>query len=82
MATSAGSERWGDRLRQQWYLELLEHLRSGLTWMDAFVGFCAIAAIAIILISFRYQLESHLITDYVKSIALPLEIFNPLRQVF
>jgi putative nucleotidyltransferase with HDIG domain len=55
MDTSAGFERWGERPRQRWYLELLENLRSGLTWLDAFVGFCAIAAIAIILISFRYQ---------------------------
>lgn len=60
MATSAGLEKWGERPRQRWYLELLENLRSGLTWVDALAGFCATAVIALILIGFRSQV----IPDY------------------
>jgi cyclic-di-AMP phosphodiesterase PgpH len=55
MAASTGFNRWRERRQQQWYLKLLENLRSKLTWGDAFVGFCAAAAISIILIGFRYQ---------------------------
>jgi cyclic-di-AMP phosphodiesterase PgpH len=55
MATSAGFEKWGERPRPQWYLQLLENLRSELTWSDALVGFCAAAIISVILIGFRYQ---------------------------
>jgi len=55
MAISAGLEKWGERPRRRWYLELLENLRSGLTWVDALAGFCATAVIALILIGFRSQ---------------------------
>ncbi|NLV31153.1 MAG: HDIG domain-containing protein [Acidobacteria bacterium] len=55
MATSAGFEKWGERPRQRWYLELLENLRSGLTWIDALAGVCATAVIALILVGFRSQ---------------------------
>ena len=55
MATSAGFDRWGERPRRRWYWKLLENLRSGLSWPDALVGICATAALAIILIGFRYQ---------------------------
>jgi cyclic-di-AMP phosphodiesterase PgpH len=55
MAASAGFRRWRERPRQQWYLKLLENLRSKLTWRDIFVGCCATVAISIILIGFRYQ---------------------------
>jgi cyclic-di-AMP phosphodiesterase PgpH len=36
-------------------MKLLENLRSKLTWRDVLVGFCATAAISIILIGFHYQ---------------------------
>jgi putative nucleotidyltransferase with HDIG domain len=47
--------RWRDRPQQQWYLMLLENLRSNLTWLDALVGLSATIIIAAILIGFRYQ---------------------------
>jgi cyclic-di-AMP phosphodiesterase PgpH len=55
MATSAGFEKWGERPQPRWYLQLLENLRSQLTWVDAWSGFCAAAIISLILIGFRYQ---------------------------
>jgi membrane-associated HD superfamily phosphohydrolase len=55
MATSAGFEKWGERPRPRWHLQLLENLRSQLTWPDALVGFCAAVIISLILIGFRYQ---------------------------
>jgi cyclic-di-AMP phosphodiesterase PgpH len=56
MAASAGFNRWRERPQRQWYLKLLENLRSKLTWRDVFVGFYAAIAISIILIGFRYQI--------------------------
>ncbi len=55
MATFARFGRLWERPRQRWYLMLLENLRSNLTWLDAFVGFCATILISVILIGFRYQ---------------------------
>ena len=55
MATFARFGRLWERPRQRWYLMLLENLRSNLTWLDVFVGFCATILISIILIGFRYQ---------------------------
>jgi putative nucleotidyltransferase with HDIG domain len=60
MATSEEFGRWWERPRQRGYLQLLENLRSKLTWMDALVGFCAAIILSIILIGFRYQI----IPDY------------------
>lgn len=55
MATSAGFEKWGERPRPRWYLQLLENLRSELAWSDALIGFCAAVIISVILTGFRYQ---------------------------
>jgi putative nucleotidyltransferase with HDIG domain len=55
MATSAGFEKWGERPRPRWYLQLLGNLRSELTWPDVLAGFCAAAIISLILIGFRHQ---------------------------
>jgi cyclic-di-AMP phosphodiesterase PgpH len=56
MSTSAGFEKWGERPRPRWYLQLMENIRSQLTWSDVFVGFCAALIISLILIGFRYQI--------------------------
>jgi putative nucleotidyltransferase with HDIG domain len=48
--------RWRDRPQQQWYLMLLENLRSNLTWLDFFVGLSATIIISAILIGFRFQI--------------------------
>jgi len=55
MSTFARFGRWWERPRQRWYIRLLENIRSNLTWLDLFIGFCATAFISAILIGFRYQ---------------------------
>ncbi|MDR1728610.1 MAG: HDIG domain-containing protein [Acidobacteriota bacterium] len=55
MAASGGFERWVERPRQQWHLELLRNLRSGLGWWDLLIGFAATLGIALVLIGFRHQ---------------------------
>jgi len=55
MAASGSFEKWVERPRRQWYLELLRNLRSGLGWWDLLVGFAATVVIALVLIGFRYQ---------------------------
>jgi hypothetical protein len=55
MATFAKSGRWWERPQQRWHLKLLGNLRSKLTLLDVFFGFCATILISVILIGFRYQ---------------------------
>ena len=55
MATSGGFGKWMESPRKQWYLELLQNLRSGLGWRDVLIGFLSTIALALILIGFRYQ---------------------------
>lgn len=50
-----GFDRWRERPKQAWYAQLLENLRSRLTWLDLLVGFCAVIIVSAILIGFRYQ---------------------------
>jgi cyclic-di-AMP phosphodiesterase PgpH len=56
MDTFARFGRWWERSPQKWYLNLLRNLRSQLTWLDFFIGFCFVVCISIILIGFRYQI--------------------------
>lgn len=55
MANFAGFGRLWEGPRQRWYLLLLENLRSSLSWLDVFIGCCAVTILSVILIGFRYQ---------------------------
>ena len=55
MATSGGFGKQLERPRRQWYISLLQDLRSGLSWRDASVGLLTVIAVSLILIGFRHQ---------------------------
>jgi len=55
MTTSSGFGKQWERPRRQWYLSMLQDLRSGLSWRDAVIGLLAVIAVSFILIGFRYQ---------------------------
>lgn len=55
MATLARFGRWRERPKRRGYLKLFDDLRSQLTWLDVFVGFCATVVISAVLMGFRYQ---------------------------
>jgi len=55
MTTSSGFGKQWERPRRQWYVSLLQDLRSGLSWRDVVVGLLAVTAVSFILIGFRYQ---------------------------
>ncbi len=49
-------EKWGERPKRLWWRELLENLRSRLTWTDALVGLCLSLVISAVLVGYRYQI--------------------------
>ena len=55
MTTFGGFGKQWERPRRQWYLSLLQDLRSGLLWRDAVIGVSAVAAVSFILILSRHQ---------------------------
>ena len=55
MTNSGGFGKQWDRPRRQWYLSLIQDLRSGLSWRDASIGLLAIIIISFTLIGFRHQ---------------------------
>lgn len=48
-------DKLGERPKRLWWRNLLENLRSRLTWMDALVGLCLCLVIAAVLVGYRYQ---------------------------
>ena len=55
MMASGGFGKQLERTRRQWYLSLLQDLRSGLSWRDASIGLLSVIVVSILLIGFRNQ---------------------------
>ena len=55
MANNGGFGKQRGKPGRHWYMSLLQDLRSGLSWRDAFVGLLAAVIVSIGLISFRQQ---------------------------